>query len=276
MTTTLNPLFIEEMVLESSIVTPEKLIVSKTKRIIIHFPPDSYQMNTLAISLLIINIIIYFIIYFSLHAAGVVLLLGDSLVINTVADTTGVYSLNNIMNQVEIYPKVYYTRGYWGDRIATIASNIEITLEITKPIAVVLLWDSDVTDVDESKLNANEIATLREHYIRNLRYTINAVLSRDIHIIVTGPGLMLCCPDKDNMLNDYLTMNKNITTELGVDYIDLRQLLLSSVEKGVIPVEGSDRDHMNKDGLYIAAQAFSKNLDSYWRTLSFNHKMQHF
>lgn len=224
-------------------------------------------MRTIALVLLVLNLLLMSGgILLGIELSGVVLLLGDSLIINAETDSQGVYSLDQALHQAEVFPKSYVVSAWWGDRVADLNARAGGILAITRPRAVVLLWDSDASDVDEVSMSPVQIVALRAAYMRNLRELIDKIRAAGAHVVVTGPGVMLDVPEKSGMLDDYVVMNRNVTSALGVDYIDLRTPLLQAAAAGNNPTTGTYGEHLNRAGFAIAARLISRNLDAAWRS----------
>ena len=84
--------------------------------------------------------------------------------------------------------------------------------------AVVLFWDSDVSDVDENSMTDGEIVQLRANYTAALQEVTQSVLCSGAYFILAGPEILgegnLFLPirfwNKDQMLDDYRTINQNV------------------------------------------------------------------
>lgn len=59
-----------------------------------------------------------------------------------------------------------------------------------RPDAVILYWDSDVSDVDESKLSADEVDDLRSKYREDLSYILQELVLNVTNVAVAGPGIL--------------------------------------------------------------------------------------
>jgi hypothetical protein len=59
--------------------------------------------------------------------------------------------------------------------------------------AVILYWDSDVSDVDESKMTLSEIDDLRFKYRTDLSYILSELARNITYVAVAGPGILGQC-----------------------------------------------------------------------------------
>ena len=56
--------------------------------------------------------------------------------------------------------------------------------------AVILYWDSDVSDVDESKMSVTEVEDLRLKYRTDLSYILTELVRNITYVAVAGPGIL--------------------------------------------------------------------------------------
>jgi hypothetical protein len=59
--------------------------------------------------------------------------------------------------------------------------------------AVILYWDSDVSDVDESKMTLSEVDDLRLKYRTDLSYILSELARNITYVAVAGPGILGQC-----------------------------------------------------------------------------------
>lgn len=76
--------------------------------------------------------------------------------------------------------KIADMRGRLGDLIDT----------DSKPDAVILYWDSDVSDVDESKMTSDLVDELRLKYTEDLSFILSELVSNITYVAVAGPGIL--------------------------------------------------------------------------------------
>ena len=106
------------------------------------------------------------------------------------------------------------------------------------PHAIILFWDSDCSDVDESVLSMEEIVALRANYSQHVQEVGSKILLhpslRQSCLAIAGPEVLgegiVANPlepsrfeGKDGMLDDYRNMTAAVACSLGVNYIDVRQ-----------------------------------------------------
>lgn len=192
-----------------------------------------------------------------------IVLLGDSLINRPFQrfDLGGM-----IRRRLSDYPMVIWNYGADGSTIASSYNRLGSALS-HNPDALILFWDSDASDVDESVLNSTQVTSLRANYMTTLRLVVNTTLSYPTikYMAIAGPGVYgsegpLFAPKrfdgKTDVFNAYREMNKVISAEYDVDYIDVRQSLLTAVPfywviyKWWISIDG---EHLNYRGSIIFA-----------------------
>jgi len=195
-------------------------------------------------------------------------LLGDSLFNKPFWD----YDLGGkIREELPNYPLIVFNEGVNGQMIHQILDRLDSALS-HRAEAVVLFWDTDCSDVDESVLNATAIASLRQRYQDNLRTVINTTLNSGVeYMAIAGPGLLGEGPvgkparwksfdgkkDRTEMLDAYRLMNMKIAAEFDCPYLDVRQALLDSIPFWWIFSElwvTKDGEHLNYRGSMILAK----------------------
>ena len=133
------------------------------------------------------------------------------------------------------------------------------------PMAVLILWDSDVSDVNEDILNAAQIKALRKNYTTKLRLLLKKLLTTGAYIAVSGPGI-LGSYWKTSMLEDYREMNRQVCEELHVSYIDVRNALLEEESRSGSEVT-TDGEHLNDLGTAVIAEVFAAEIEKWQRGL---------
>ena len=129
-----------------------------------------------------------------------------------------------------------FNEGIDGDRIKWIRDRLDKDVFPHRPDAVVVLWDSDVSDVDEGVLSAEELKALREAYTENLRVVLKRLLTSGAAVILSGPGLLGELPhglnDRDAKLDYYRRINEAMASKLDIEYVDLREALFAALPQG--------------------------------------------
>lgn len=250
--------------------SPSRLrIVSR----IYELTPDSKALRNIAIALLFGNIIaaFLFVILFFKYI-GIALVIGDSL---PLANSTSL--LAHDIWQDGKYTRAVIVDGWYGFEIARIRSQFAKSYQTSVQLGffkgVIVFYDSDVSNVVESALNASQVDTLRTNYKNNLRALIETILPHS-KVGIAGPGLMsdnnysrmiaLYGENKTQMLDDYAAMNKEVCQETGALYIDIRDAYLQSLNAGQDPTNYQDGEHPNVLGQSIAGSMFAAVLDKWW------------
>lgn len=164
--------------------------------------------------------------------------------------------------------------GVNGNRIADIRERLERDVLALHPGAVVLYWDSDVSDVDESGMTPDEVRTLRAAYERDLRAVASRLLISGAYVVMSGPTLIGEQPrrrnQKDRQLDAYRAINRRIASSLKIDYIDTRRAFFAGrpagtpadVARGLLTEDG---EHLNARGVDVAQSLFVQALDGWLR-----------
>jgi hypothetical protein len=126
---------------------------------------------------------------------------------------------------------------------------------------MILFWDSDVSDVDETLLSAAEIAIVRAAYETDVRYVVGEALKGGAYVALSGPALLLKL-NKTAMIDAYTAINRRICAEYSIEYIDVRTPLLASYDAGVDPTR--DGEHFNNVGTTIVGDLFVHQLYDWW------------
>ena len=209
-----------------------------------------------------------------------VALLGDSL-INV---PWGLYNLRDKVESQLDRPVNLYNYGVNGDTIGKILDRTDGMLANVRPQAVILFWDSDISDINESILHPDQKTALRENYKSALRSVGNKILATGSLLVIVGPGLLGEGPiilndnsafidvyaSKNEMLNDYREMNEEIARELNVPYLDIRKAFLDVLattswkfNNGCITQDG---EHPNENGAVVEANLFSAMINNWLRS----------
>jgi isoamyl acetate esterase len=162
--------------------------------------------------------------------------------------------------------------GVNGDRIAEIRDRLEQDVLQRRPAAVVLYWDSDVSDTDEARMKPADVGALRAAYERNLDDVLQRLAASGAHVIVSGPTVIGERPHgknaKDAQLDAYRSLNREACARLGLHYADTRRAFLrsrpadanASVEKGLLTEDG---EHLNDRGTQTVRRIFRRALEAW-------------
>lgn len=78
-----------------------------------------------------------------------------------------------------------------GVKISDMRNRLDEVLDPeVKPDAIILYWDSDVSDVDESKMTSDEVDELRDKYKEDLSYLLSQLVPNITFVAVAGPGIL--------------------------------------------------------------------------------------
>jgi len=202
-----------------------------------------------------------------------VVLLGDSLINRPFQrfDFGGM-----LRSRLSKYPMTVWNEGGDGSTIAAIYDRLDRALA-HNPDALILLWDSDASDIDESAMSSEEVVELRANYETTLRAVVNETLSYPTvkYMAIGGPcvygdeGLRFRperFSNKDKVFDAYREINKVVASSFNVDYLDVRTLLLESVPfywfffKWWITIDG---EHFNYRGTIMWANMAADALNFY-------------
>lgn len=245
----------------------------RTLQRIYELTPDSKAVRNIALALLVGNIVtaLLFVVFFFKYI-GIALVIGDSL---PLANSTSLLA-HNILADGH-FTRAVIVDGWYGNEIAQIRSDFANTYQTAVQMGffkgVIVFFDSDVSNVVESALNASQVATLRANYRSNLAALIETI-SPHAKVGVAGPGLMsdgnyprmieLFGENKTQMLNDYAAMNQEVCAATGAVYIDIRDAYLQSLHAGLDPTSYLDGEHPNGIGQSIAGSMFAAVFDQWW------------
>lgn len=168
-----------------------------------------------------------------------------------------------------------YAWGHGGYRVNRLRANLFRILQHQSikntftgnpaPHAVVVYWDSDCSDVIETP---SSVAQIRANYIENLQYILTELTANIPCVIVAGPSLYGELPRgqnwKDTMFDEYVDLNRNITAQFNIPYIDTRSAFFASLPSywrkstGYLTIDG---EHHNSHGVLLVQGLFAKALD---------------
>jgi isoamyl acetate esterase len=164
--------------------------------------------------------------------------------------------------------------GVNGDRIADIRQRLEEDVVALRPDAVVLYWDSDVSDVDESDMAPDDVHHLRAAYERDVVAVLERLVASGAYVVMSGPTLLGERPhhgnEKDAQLDFYRDLNRRIAAEAEVRYIDTRRAFQAgrpagspaTADRGLLTEDG---EHLNARGANLAGSMFEFALAAWLR-----------
>jgi hypothetical protein len=210
--------------------------------------------------------------YIYFDVVGIALILGDSLPIHL--DPLlykNIRSRGKYIRNIDVY-------GYNGNPIAAIKekyyNNFDAYVRNGYYRGVILFYDSDVSNYDETTMTPTQVTSLRQSYEENLVAIIHSIKPY-AKLAVASPALLSdgnytrmianFGANKTQMLNDYASINQRICADTGIEYIDIRGAYLDSLHRGYDPAEVEDGEHPNALGQDIAGRLFASVLDTWWK-----------
>jgi lysophospholipase L1-like esterase len=207
--------------------------------------------------------------------------LGDSLVTGNHYQKFGIFPI--IASKISAFLPNFNLNtvnyGHGGDGVKALHARLKYILGNPKIDGIVILWDSDVSSIDETPDNA---AHYRDIYTSEVTALVQDIQLNNsaIRIALAGPiligeGPLFLSPtapsyrSKTNMLNEYVVINRQIAIRLNVSYIDIRGDFLSSLPNyrlanwGCLTIDG---EHENENGMTIIAKSVAKLLVD-WNTV---------
>lgn len=210
----------------------------------------------------------------AIAANRTIVLLGDSLINKPWNE----HNLSTVLSAMLVLPPntsvTFINSGNNGEEIASISSRTAAVLEQYQPYAVILFWDSDCSNVDESTMTPAQVRCVRANYTSHLAACVRTVLSAGVHMAVAGPELLgegpLGLPprfhNKTNMLNDYRNLTSGIAQTLGVPYLDIRGAFLAAIPAWWLWYKDwatQDGEHPNERGTKIEATLFAAQVNTW-------------
>ena len=208
-----------------------------------------------------------------------VVLFGDSLIgyTETSYQIASKIRSNVLMKHPDININMY-TSGVGGNRIADLKKRMYRdalhknyfqfvpTQPGNRPDAIIMYWDSDATDVDET----GHVTEIRAEYTANLYDVLSTLKTQVKFFAFGGPTLYGEKPHglnrRDDILDDYVIINRNAARDLNITYLETRALFWSHLPKdwdqdrGFLTLDG---EHMNEAGAQLLVDLFS-DLISNW------------
>jgi lysophospholipase L1-like esterase len=206
-----------------------------------------------------------------------VVLLGDSLINRP----TEMFNLTQLLATLTEPPPNttlnFINSGDNGQEIKDILARTEAVMQQYAPVwGTILFWDSDCSNIDESKLTPAEVDQLRANYSANLLATEKIILSHTPRLAVAGPELLgegpLGLPDrfanKTQMLDDYRLLTRAAADAVDVPYIDMRAAFMAEIPDWWLIYAGwvtIDGEHPNARGTQIEAELFATTINVWLR-----------
>lgn len=168
-----------------------------------------------------------------------------------------------IRNQFPYYLLDIVDEGIGGNKIHNLRERMYRDVVLKKPDIVLLYWDSDVSDQEYEFL---EEKSTEMQYREDVSEVVR-VLKNTSKLAVAGPGILGEGPlfpqdffyRKNKLLNHYREINKNVSLENGVIYLDIRKAFLDFIPSAWIFSMGYctlDGEHPNERGSQILAEQF--------------------
>lgn len=177
-----------------------------------------------------------------------IILLGDSLMNRPYNE----YDLSGIIESLIIPSDFNFSiinQGENANKIEDILNRMPTVMSfIQEDDFVLLFWDSDCSDVDETLLSKDEVVILRNNFMNNIQAVIDIIVKVTPFLAIAGPEILgeglnaeamqyTSCSrflnsdgtTKENMLNDYRNMTRLVTEANGLNYIDIRQAFVDAI-----------------------------------------------
>jgi lysophospholipase L1-like esterase len=151
-----------------------------------------------------------------------------------------------------------------GNRIADLRKRLREDVLARQPSAVVLYWDSDVSDVNEADLTPGQVAQVRAAYESDLAQVLGTLVGAGAYVIVTGPTLIGEKPHgqnpKDAQLDAYAALNRKVAAGFGARYLDSRRAFLHHEALAKAGPLTEDGEHLSAAGVGLLAEELLKAL----------------
>jgi lysophospholipase L1-like esterase len=167
-----------------------------------------------------------------------------------------------------------------GSRIADVRDRLDEDALSLRPSAIVLYFDSDVSDVDERPMSKAERQATRAAYERTLRDVLSRSRASGARVFLSGPTVLGERPrgrnPRDAQLDAYRRINRRVARSLSVTYIDMRRAFLAGrppgapadADRGLLTEDG---EHHNAMGAQVAGAQFLAALDAWLRSTRVPH-----
>jgi lysophospholipase L1-like esterase len=204
-----------------------------------------------------------------------IVFVGDSLIHRSAEDLGMLEHIQEALARSRERPDIEVVdAGINGNRIADIRARLDRDVIDLHPGAVVLYWDSDVSDVNETGMKPDEVRMLRTAYETDLRAVVSRLTDSGTYVVMSGPTLIGEQPHhrnkKDAQLDAYRAMNRRVASSLKIDYVDTRRAFFAGrpsgtpadVARGLLTQDG---EHLNTRGVRIVESLFIRALDRWLR-----------
>lgn len=208
-----------------------------------------------------------------------VVLLGDELVDYPFRN----YALGEKIKMLTIYDNSMnlpltlniINEGINGSTIKDINKRATNVLKKYAPQAVFLFWESDITTIDENifALNGEDLIS---DYRNNLINVCNIFLDNNVDLAIAGPAVIGeysangASTSKAAYLDTYREVNKQVASQLGVSYIDIRSAFIDDAKGNPTPsnigYDTVDGILPNNRGTVIIASRFAAQINSWLLT----------
>lgn len=164
-----------------------------------------------------------------------------------------------------------------GDTIGRMRKRLDQVLEY-KPHAVIMQFDSDVSDIHYELLTTPQIEELRTNYVNAVKEVIINLQTNHVEFIaLSGPILLGECnwwlPSKFyfkyEKLEEYRALNRKIAQELKIPYLDMRSHFQNNLPfYWILPhfFLTTDGEHPNRKGTKLIANGFVDLLGEWLQT----------
>jgi hypothetical protein len=136
------------------------------------------------------------------------------------------------------------------------------------PDAVIMYWDSDAVDVENS-LDED----ILHSYVEDLQFVLETLKEKVSFVALGGPTLDGELPygqnEKDSTLDFYADINRNITTGLGMTYLETRKLFFDNLPdqwSNDVGYLTDDGEHQNIKGASLLISLFEKTVTNWIKT----------
>lgn len=156
----------------------------------------------------------------------------------------------------------------------------EMSAVSNRPDGIIVMCNSDITDVKFDPLNSDQKSYLLKEYIVNLEFVIQYSLNASVPIAISSPvGVLtegpLGAPDsvryhnKKEAISSYTSATKDTALRLNVPYVDIRTPTLAAIPMYRLCYLGCvtyDGEHPNIKGTDIFATLYAKVLNEWFYT----------
>ena len=233
---------------------------------VIALKPDSRSARRVGVLLLLPQLIaligITVVAVIARQRRGVTLVYGDSLVVGSPRRFTPL-SLVDRMRIDSSFSRIIYANGMGGATIDSLVMYLDFVLKYYRPQYVIMLWDTDAM-IRYTEYSPEAFGKYLNDYIQLLRYACSGILDTGAKLAISGPVLL-----RDEQLYNtsfvldlFREINRNISMELNITYIDLRKAF-SENGGSALTLDG---EHFNFYGIGLTSKLFLRLLDEWEST----------